>query len=428
MPNVPPMGAFGLGPVAAPAAPTEAVDAVATLVAETTPRNVLEIWASDAAGVLKLVWVRVPDGPASATVGYVAATPAAGGKAAVSWVPLVPLRSDSYRVDRPDGSVVGTATQGATALDDTAPRPLNGAYKVYARLASLVDATPAVTSVINLTMVPATFTAALVDNRPSGGGIYNHLVWTAPGYGKPHQYQIFKNGALYTTVSGDTTVYDDAGMIMGATSNYVVYPVLSGIKNATGAAASVAVPQDPPTGVVLSNPSADVLRLDWVAPGQYSYFEVQHYDNTVGVWTAHSTTTGTYDTWAVVNAGYMRVRAVSAAGVASGWVQAGPVTPKPPVPGVSYCGEVAGNRYAVQIAVDSYSLPGSTYFCAEVYTATYPYWSTLNTIDGPCAYSDAFGNPPFLTFGRGTDWAYLRVKRQRNGVWSDWYQCGPIYW
>lgn len=428
MPNVPPKGAWGRPDIGLGAA-TELVDSVATIIGETTPRNVLEIWVGDDTGVPVLVWVRVPDGPASATVGYVAGTPAALGKAAVSWVPLSPLRSDSYRVDRPDGSVVGTAAQGAVGLDDTAPRPLNGTYKVYSLLAGLVDATPAVTSAINLTQNPASFTAALVDNRPSGGAIYNHLVWTAPGYGKPHQYQIWRNGVFYVTVSGDTTSYDDTGMIMGSTMSYTVYPVLSGIKNATGLTAAVAVPTDPPTSVVLSNPAADTLRLSWVPPGQYSYFEIQKYDNTVGVWQAYNTTTGTSIDWTTPNPGYMRVRTVSANGVASGWVQAGPVTPKPPAPGILACRPITGNAFGVEIVPDAYPYAPNTYFCSEVYTATYPSWSTINATTYPCGYSSAFSDPPSVfQFGRGTDWAYLRVRAQRNGVWSDWTQCGPIYY
>lgn len=428
MPNVPPMGLFGLVPGLSPGTPTEAVDVVATLVGETAPRNALEVWATaPGSTVPKLVWSRAAGVPAAPlTQTYNGGT----GFVTVGWVAPNPTKQDSFDVKRPDGSLVGSVSAAATSIVDSAPLPLNGAYTVTARLAGL-SGTPTATPTLNLAAAPGALTATFQDNRPASVKV--HLVWSAPAYGNPHQYQIWRNGALYTTVAGTATTYDDLGVLFGSSPSYTVYPVLSGVRAAGSSTASVAIPQDPPTGVALSNPAADTLRLSWAAPSMYSYFEVQRYDNTVGVWTAHTTTAALSSDWNAVNPGYMRVRAVSATGVASGFVQAGPVTPKPPPPTIlayincsgacagGHSGDSFYNEFLVQT---TYSGVQPT-FCAEYFWSGFP----------GSGWQDAGGCQPGDNIGGSFAWfpfrlqltpTYARTKQVRWGVDSDWNQTGAL--
>lgn len=433
MPNIPPRGAFGRAAGSA-GVPTEVLDVVATIIGETTPRNCLEIWASDASGVKALVWARTPDGPASASLSYVSGTPAANGLVRVAITPSSPLRSDSYQIKRSDGSVAGTATQNATTFDDTAPLPVSGTYTVTAMLAGLVDASPTVTGSLNLTGAPASGSATLVDNRGSGGSMYVHLAWTAPAWGKPHQYQIWRNGSLYTTVSGDLLTYDDSGVLQGSTMSYNIYPVLSGVLGPNPRAVSTAVGQDAPTGVALSNPAADTLRLAWTAPAQYSYFEVQYYDSAVGfVWTALTTTTGFSADWSTANAGYMRVRALSSTGIASSWVQAGPITPKPPaVPAVGMSLYVSSD-YAYAGLLVTLNAPVGQSYEAQNYRTDINAWeaSGYETLYTPHTVTGSEGGvwefrAYRLDSRHGAVGVYMRARRVRNGVGSDWTQLGPV--
>lgn len=430
MPNIPPYGAFGRVD-AGGGAPTAVIDAVATQIGETAPRNVLEIWVADAAGAKKLVWTRTPDGPTSASIAYVAATPAANGLVRVTITPLADLKSDSYQIKRPDGSVAGTTSQSATTFDDVAPLPLSGTYTVTALLAGLTDATPVATNSLNLSTAPGALTLSQLT-----GPTRIHLVWSAPSWGKPHQYQIYKNGSFYTTVSGDVTSYDDTGVIYGATTSYTVYPVLSGVRGANGSTNSTAVAQDPPTSVSLINNAADSLQLSWAAPATGAHhYDVEKYDTTVGVWVAYTSLTGLAASWSTVNPGYGRVRAVSSTGVVSGWVQAGPVTPKPPPPSIIVYVNCAGgacgggyNDFSNELGVDATYSGVQPSFCAQYYWSAFPQYGWQDATDpSPCQLGDNITGGRFWFVPRlQLNPTYGRVNRVRNGVASDWTQVGPV--
>lgn len=413
MPNVPPMGVFGVGPGAA-AAPTEAVDAVATLPGETAPRNVLEIWATaPGSTVPKLVWSRTPGVPASPlTQAYSA------GAVTVTWVAPTITKQDGYDIKRPDGTLAGSAAQGATSFVDSAPRPLNGAYTVTAKLGGL-SGTPTATPTLNLAASAASVTA--VWNGTSAVNVG----WAHPAYGAPHNYGVYRNGVLLATLAGTSTSWVDAGPPRGTQPTYVVVPVLSGVNGGNAGSATVSVPAAAPTSVGLSSPSVDTLRLVWAAPaGTVTGYEVQRYVSSTGPWTAWATYgTGVFSSdWGTAVSGYMRVRALSAGG-ASAWVQAGPVSPIPPLPVIDpdpngFYG-ASGWFYLAWTA-----LPGTTYDVERFAQIEFDGWGQSWT---RLATDSTASNQNYWNGGypADTDGFYMRVRAHRDGVYSDWVQRGP---
>lgn len=424
MPNVPPRSLSGRSIDLGEGAATDAIDVVATLIGETTPRLALEVWAGDAAGVPQLVWARNTDGPAAATMTYLSGTPASAGKVRVSWTPLSPLRSDSYQIKRPDGSVAGTATQFATSFDDTAPRPLNGPYVLIALLAGVPDASPASTNTVNMSTGPASMLT------PINGGSYWRLQWTAPAWGKPHQYRVYRNGVLVTTLDGGTLSYDDTGWTPGVSSVYQVFAVESGVQGGGSGTATVNhVPLDP-INVSLASPAPDLLRLNFQYPGgSIARYEVQRYDVNVGAWANHdlNNVSGQSDWSTTTTTGYMRVRSIGTNGQASNYVQVGPVNVTVPLPqALGYYGPHPSQWPNQNRAISAFEANGVT-LCGEYYWANFPGWHDTGWVLGPACQTLNGGNSAVWDISRlQFSPTYFRVRRYRAGLYSDWVQYGPV--
>lgn len=416
MPNIPPMGAYGAPAGPSPGAATAVVDAVATLVGETTPRLVLEIWAAAADGVPKLVWVRSGAGPTSVAVSYVSASPPAGGHVHVTWVPLNPLKSDSYDVRRPDGSLVATVGQSVTVLDDPSPLPLNGGYSVSSKLGGLLGQSVA-SSALNLATAPTSF-AAVLWSAPTP---HPYISWQPPAWGTPHQYQLWRDGVLFVTLPGTTLAYDDFAFVPGAVHAYQVFAVLSGVKGGGTSVINVSNPPNAPANVSLSTPVGDTLRLYFeTGGGTVTNFEVQRYHDPATAWVAFTTlpyATSYNVDWVPQGSGglpdgasgYMRVRA-NAPGGSSAWVQVGPVTPMVPPAVVSLFRDGARN---INLQVDRVGSADRTDF--QVYR------------DGAWqGWNYAWPTDPFnYVFTSNTTPAYAQVVTWRGSQQGAVIQYGP---
>lgn len=272
MPNVPPKGLFGR---VAPGqgAGLAAVDLVATLVGETTPRNVLEVWGAGADRVPILVWARAAESPSVAPViSYSQGT----FDVTVNWTALDPLRSDGYEIRRPDGSLAGTATQFDTEFVDTATRALTGSYTVAGVLGGVVDGTPASSNSLSLAAAPASASGTW-DN----GGQYVALTWAQPSYGQPEAFHIYRNGAYIWEVPGYQLGFFDGDAPRGTQPTYTIYAVLSGTLGAGRTTAAVNVPAYPPNSINVTYdqgfPSPYTRHVSWNAPsGSRTGFTIKY--------------------------------------------------------------------------------------------------------------------------------------------------------
>lgn len=419
MPNIPPQGAYAL--LGVRAAPVD--EARATLTATNVVREVVEIWASDPAGVKKLVWVARPETPATATATYVAATPASAGHVHVAWTPLVPLRSDSYAISRPNGILAGHAAQGASSFDDPAPVPLNGQYRLTAQLETLSDVTPALAS-LNLSIGPTSFAVSI-----TGGGGGGDLTWGHPTWGRPHQYQVWRDGAPYVTLDGAVLSYQDANPTRGATHAYQVFAVLSGVVGGGSSVVNVAFTPLDPANVAISSPFADDLRVTFSYPGgAIARYEVQRYDANAPGWVDVNlnNVSGLQDWTTTTNVGYLRVRAVGGNGLPGNYVQVGPLASiVPPVallsfdrrPGTSTQNRAIANIEAAGVVV-----------CGEYLmdNPSFPGWRTSFITGAACQTNDG-ASPPFWDADRfQSSPMYFHIARVRNGVYSAWTQYGPV--
>lgn len=434
MPNIAPLGLWG-EPDGTGGAPSAVVDLVATLPGETTPRNALEVWCGDAAGVPRLVWARLADSPTSATATYVSGSPAANGKVTIAWVPQSPVRADSYLVKRADGSVVGTATQSAGSIDDLAPRPITGAYTVAGVLAGVADTSPTSTNSLSLGLTVATYVAELWPTPVS----HPYLHWTQPTWGKPHEYQLFRDGALYVTLDGAALSYDDLGHNPGAAQIYEVFPVLAGVAGTGSGATALATVPLAPISVSLSSPGYDLIRLNFYYPGgSIARYEVQRYDDAAPGWVNHdlSNLSGVSDWSTTTWSGYMRVRSIGTDGVASPYVQVGAIPAQVPAP------------TNITIAHHPTDWPNSIRVISDFMGSGVPAWAF--TMCG-----EFYGNPSFgwrtdfttgmggglacqlrtVTTGESLIWdatraggwgTYFRARNVRHGVYSDYTQVGPM--
>lgn len=427
MPNVPPRGMFSskrsLNETPVPGT-TAVVDAKATLPGEVVPRQVLEVWASGASGVPQLVWVKDANSPTTAVVSYVAATPASGGHVHMTWTNPNPIRSDSYRILRPDGSLAGTTTQLATSFDDPAPRPLNGTYKLVAMLGSAADPSPGVSNSLNMSTGPTAFAVTIPALT------YGRLTWGHPAWGKPHQYQVFRDGALYVTLDGAALIYDDVNPTRGQTHTYQVFPVLAGVRGGGTAVLSLAYTPLDPINVQITSPAADLLQLTFNYPGgAIARYEIQRYDGNSPGWINHdlNNTSGVSNWGTTTNVGYMRVRSVGINGQVSDWEQQGPIA-SIVAPPVIQSFLVLSTGFAQVVAITN---PGSELYCAEYYLVNFPGWRA-----GPFLSSGSSSSQCQPGGGGGVVWweyerfqsspSYARVKRVRNGVDSEWTQVGPV--
>lgn len=248
MPNVPPMGLWGRAADLGVGPPTPMVEGVATLVGETTPRQLLELWVGDAAGVPKLVWAKTPVGPATAT----ATVQSYYGYVTIAWVNPALMARDRYEIKRADGSIAGYALPGDTSFVDLNARSLNGPYTVTALLEAVRALAPAVTNALTLYDSPGSVTATYYPSYlPSLEQV--SLAWTTPSYGRPRGYSLYRSingGASWswmTDVGSGALNYTDYNMIRGEINTYLVNPFIADYGG--GRAGAVAVQIDPPTCV-----------------------------------------------------------------------------------------------------------------------------------------------------------------------------------
>jgi fibronectin type 3 domain-containing protein len=97
------------------------------------------------------------------------------------------------------------------------------------------------------------------------------LMWIAPSSATPiSAYRIYRNGSLFTSVSGSATSYSDTTAVAGVGYDYAVAAVNAvgeGPRSGTSAAAAYLPPQ-PPTGVAATSAPCDQwesagVRLSW---------------------------------------------------------------------------------------------------------------------------------------------------------------------
>lgn len=320
MPNVSPKGLWARIPGSS-GAPAEPVSLHATLPTETTPRAVIEVWASGADGVPHLVWIAGPTPPSGVSAAYSA------GAVTISWTVPTPANVTSYEVKRPNGTIVGTVSGSTTSIVDSSPVAMVGSYSVRGVLSGQYS-DPAYSNSLDLTSGPVGLAASYSSstNRTT-------LTWSAPGLGTPTRYEIYRGSTYLGYVSGSTLSYVDTSVFAGQNHTYTV---TAKINSATAGSASVnvAVPARPPRLVWLVGPSFYYPErawdsygtgvfghyLDWAPPdgGSWTGYEVQRY---VSSWFAAGTTTkDAFGPYASSNTEKCRIRTLSSGGP-SDWVE-----------------------------------------------------------------------------------------------------------
>jgi hypothetical protein len=327
VPNVSPKGLWArIGPdQGAPVAPTSLH---ATITGESAPRTVLEVWCSGADGVPQLVWRSGPSAPSG-----VSATYNNNGKVTVAWtLPSTP-EVDSYQVKRPDGSIVGTVSATTSSLQDSSPLAVAGSYSVRGYLAGEYS-DPAYSNSLNLSTGPA----SISGSYNSGTG-KSTVTWTAPAWGTPTRYDIYRNGVYLGNVPGTTLSYIDSSVYPGQNHSYVITAKLNSASSGS-ASTSVGIAARPVRQLWVVCPSFYYPErawdtyvslyghyVDWTPPdgGTWTGYEVQRYHS--GAWQPSQTVSrdsfGPYESSFTET---VRVRTLSAGGP-SEWVEDGPHAP-----------------------------------------------------------------------------------------------------
>lgn len=246
----------------------------------------------------------------------------------VAWVIPTPEIADSYRVYRPDGSLVASVSAGSTSVIDSDPLPLNGAYEVVAVLGG-VESAGASSAAIDLLLPPDSLTHSIANDGTMSAQVT--LSWAFTGGRQPDQWKLYRGASLVATVTGSTTTWVDTAPNVGAVTTYTIEPWLSGVASASVGTEVVSIAPCVPSAVTLTapNPPINTLRLAWAAPagGAVTSYEVEK--STGGAYSAHATVTPpaalTTD-WTTAVSGSMRVRTVAPGGNSS-WVTVGPVVP-----------------------------------------------------------------------------------------------------
>lgn len=286
-------------------------------------------------GAWQLIWARLPAAPSSATATWVA--PAT---VRIDWTPPVANPNSHWIVRRSDGSVVGQVSVDTLSLVDTRPLAVNTStgdgtiapYTVEGFDGSASSATAA-TNAVTFNLTPATLSASVA--YPTSFTADVTLSWTPnAASGAPQGWQAYIDGVGFvgSVLPGSATSTMIAGQFRGVAPKYRIVPMTQkadGTWVQAGNVAPLTVQQRAadPANVSLYVVGLSNLRLGWAHPAGSgrSGYEVQRY---ISSWEPHAMldANALASDWATTQAGYMRVRTLSAGGP-SDWVQVGPVAP-----------------------------------------------------------------------------------------------------
>ena len=227
----------------------------------------------------------------------------------LAWiVPFSVRAAESYVVYRLDGTVVGTSTEAG--MVDTAPVPGVGAYSVVA----LAGGEEFMTSVSN---------SGRIGQAPSGltatqSGDAVSLVWSVDSVGVHDHIQVVRNASpdqAWNLPFGTTSWTDPSAGVGGQVNSYKVRALVHNTPGPYSAEASVSVPANVPTNVVVAaTTTIGQLKLTYSAPSSGSVTGYQVQANN-GSWVAASSNnSGATYTFTGSGSKSMRVRAKSAGG------------------------------------------------------------------------------------------------------------------
>lgn len=425
MPNRPGYGIFGLprdgdGVGPRPASQILAVKAGQQLF---SPASTVYEWCH---GVWELVWTAATNPPTGVTAVY----SASGTKVTVTWVEPAVNAAASYTVFRPDGTVVAANIPlGTTSTVDDLPNFAAGTYKVQAINAAGNSAQVAAAPV-TINLQAATATATLVGNTSAT------VAWTAAAQGNPDFWQIFdaSSGAALSGLIAGTVHSWPISVAPATTRQFVVNPILSGALGAGRTTNAVNSAPDPPINAAIT-PLINELRLTFNYPGgNIARYEIQVMDSLVQSSFVNldlNNVSGLSDWITETSAGYMRVRAISSAGVAGAYAQVGPRASLVPAPQVLLYNvhptQPQWNNFSVNITYGNYQ----PQFCAEYYWANFPGngWQTGGFVSGGPSCTPGNNSSAAWTWvipKLQNSPTYARVKAVRNGVESPWNQVGPV--
>lgn len=308
MPNVAPRGVYGYRTDRTPA---KAADVWGCLTSGEPYLPAKTVWEFDGTN-WRLLWARAATAPASAAAAF-----AAPAKVNVTWVETFPVVANQYRVLRPDGTLVGTAPPGATALVDTDPRPGVGPYRVQGQLDTETSGASVDTALIAIAPAPTNVVATMTGRACA-------LTWTAAPATDTYAHYRTADGAY---VGDDPTSPSAPAVVPGSQTQIRLYSKLAtGRLGAYTDSNLVSVPPMPPVFAYF-NSGFNAVTLGWLAPvsGIVSVYRVQ-FSTDGSTWNTEYLTTAGVQSAPTTVPMYARVRS-EAPGGASEWVQAGPVTP-----------------------------------------------------------------------------------------------------
>lgn len=305
MPNIVGRGLWG-NPLNVPAAP-QPITSLLGSSSGGAVADVSEVWASNAAGVPQLVWVRSAGAPSGVAATYLS------GNGQVSLTVALPgpvARADTIEVFRNDSTLVGTITVTdptvlSYTLIDNQPQPnavfINTGLQPTARAAATEDEVPDATGRANAllnfaagsalyadgsaydglgwqpgqpntTYAPATWRARTRLGSSASGLVASNavqvalpvsglstavqvdasvvLTWTHNASGRPYVYNVWRQGTLLGPLPSTATTWTDVAPLRGQRNQYTIVsllsgpnPILNGVAN-TEAASTARAPTD----------------------------------------------------------------------------------------------------------------------------------------------------------------------------------------
>ncbi|MFG3049082.1 fibronectin type III domain-containing protein [Streptomyces sp. NPDC048241] len=252
---------------------TGSADVSATTVDRTAPTAPTGLTATDGQGGVALAWQPVP-GAAKYTV----------------------FRRQHTEPGSPEAPVTQLATVSSPSWTDPTAAERTG-YTYYVSAADAAGNTSATRATVSATRddhAPAPATGVTAVFKPGTGIVVS---WARSASGDVERYEVYRDGHLYTDVSGST--YTDVTAEHGSTYTYTVVAVDKGEhRSSVSAPASATTDGDlvapaPVTGLT-ATPREDGVLLEWTPNTEsdlkrYEVFKAEKYDDGDGgqVWLAH---------------------------------------------------------------------------------------------------------------------------------------------
>jgi hypothetical protein len=189
----------------------------------------------------------------------------------IAWVESVPKVADTYRIRRPDGSVVADVPHTQLAVTDTDPRPGTGAYTVSSILAG-GEGGAVTTNAVTLGTAPTWIAYPAYQ-----GG--NTVSWVDRSSGDGSGMRWYKNGAIWSTQARTPSTQfaeADYGAAIGAIESYRVVTMVNGWEGGSTDTRSVTLPPGPPR-IQYLRPLGNGTHLDFLVygpSGVWTYLEV----------------------------------------------------------------------------------------------------------------------------------------------------------